>query len=149
MRTVDAEAVATVAACTIGAIGDDVANRQRLVILGAGTGGTLAANRLRKKFRTTELQIDIVDQDNDHVYQPGLLFVPFGLAEPDEIVRKRDRQLKKGINYHQSPIESVDIEANTVALRERHHARLRRVAGRHRHRAAPRRDRGPHRARAG
>lgn len=90
--------------------------QQRLVILGAGTGGTLAANRLRKKFKDDRLRIDIVDQDNDHVYQPGLLFVPFGLAEPDEIVRKRDHQLKKGIHYHQSPIESVDIEANSVAL---------------------------------
>jgi sulfide:quinone oxidoreductase len=90
--------------------------QQRLVILGAGTGGTLAANRLRKKYKDDRLRIDVVDQDNRHVYQPGLLFVPFGLAEPDEIVRKRDRQLKKGIHYHQCPIESVDIEANSVAL---------------------------------
>ena len=89
---------------------------QRMVILGAGTGGTLAANRLRKKYSTAELEIDIVDQDNQHVYQPGLLFVPFGLTEPDDIVRKRDRQLHKGINYHESEIESVDIEANEVHL---------------------------------
>ncbi len=45
--------------------------QKRLVILGAGTGGTLAANRLRKKFRSDDLRIDIVDQDNRHVYQPG------------------------------------------------------------------------------
>ncbi len=90
--------------------------QKRLVILGAGTGGTLAANRLRKKFKHDELRIDIVDQDNRHVYQPGLLFVPFGLTEPDEIVRKRDKQLKKGIEYHQSAIASVDIEANVVEL---------------------------------
>jgi len=90
--------------------------QQRLVILGAGTGGTLAANRLRKKYSNAELKIDIVDQDNRHVYQPGLLFVPFGLSEPDEIVRKRDRQLRKGIEYHLSAIQSVDVEAQTVAL---------------------------------
>ena len=88
----------------------------RLVILGGGTGGTLAANRLRKQFDDRDLQIDVVDQDNEHIYQPGLLFVPFGLAEPDEIVRRRDRQLRKGINYHQSAIDSVDIEANEVEL---------------------------------
>ena len=57
---------------------------KRLVILGAGTGGTLAANRLRKTFPISELTIDIVDENDEHVYQPGLLFVPFGLAEPDE-----------------------------------------------------------------
>ncbi len=93
-----------------------MAEQKRLVILGAGTGGTLAANRLRKKFSRDELAIDIVDQDNGHVYQPGLLFVPFGLTEPDEIVRKRDRQLKKGITYHLSAIERVDIEADSVTL---------------------------------
>ncbi|HEY5662600.1 MAG TPA: FAD/NAD(P)-binding oxidoreductase [Ilumatobacter sp.] len=91
-------------------------NRKRMVILGAGTGGTLAANRLRKRFPTTELEIDVVDQDNQHVYQPGLLFVPFGLAEPDDIVRKRDRQLHRGINYHESRIDRVDIEADEVHL---------------------------------
>jgi sulfide:quinone oxidoreductase len=95
---------------------DTAVAQKRLVILGAGTGGTLAANRLRKKYKDDELRIDIVDQDNRHVYQPGLLFIPFGLTEPDEIVRKRDRQLKKGIHYHQCPIDSVDIEANSVTL---------------------------------
>jgi sulfide:quinone oxidoreductase len=99
-------------------IGDIVSDQKRLVILGAGTGGTLAANRLRKKFKQDRLRIDIVDQNNQHVYQPGLLFVPFGLAEPDEIVRKRDRQLHKGINYHQSAIDSVDIEADSVTLED-------------------------------
>ena len=89
---------------------------KRLVILGAGTGGTLAANRLRKKFPTSELTIDIVDGDDDHVYQPGLLFVPFGLAKPDEIVRPRGEQLHDGINYHLNPVTRVDIDANRVEL---------------------------------
>jgi len=89
---------------------------QTMVILGAGTGGTLTANRLRKRFSTAELQIDVVDQNNQHLYQPGLLFVPFGLAKPDNIVRKRSSQLHKGINYHESEIESVDIETNRVHL---------------------------------
>ncbi len=89
---------------------------KRLVILGGGTGGTLAANRLRKMFAPDDLLIDVVDQNNDHIYQPGLLFVPFGLAEPDEIVRPRDRQLRSGIDYHLSEIDSVDVESNTVTL---------------------------------
>ncbi len=90
----------------------------RLVILGAGTGGTLAANRLRKKFPASELVIDIVDENNDHVYQPGLLFVPFGLAKPDEIVRPRDHQLHGGINYHLNAVTRVDIDDNSVTLED-------------------------------
>ena len=59
----------------------------RIVILGGGTGGTLVANRLRRAYGPRDGEITVVDQDDGHVYQPGLLFVPFGLANPDEIVR--------------------------------------------------------------
>ena len=90
---------------------------KKLVILGGGTGGTLAANRMRKVYDESDLTIDVIDQDNEHVYQPGLLFVPFGLTEPEEIVRPRDRQLKKSINYHLSEIDAVDIEGSNVSLR--------------------------------
>lgn len=52
---------------------------KRVVILGSGTGGKLAANRLRREF-PDDVTITVVDRDDDHLYQPGLLFVPFGLA---------------------------------------------------------------------
>ena len=68
------------------AYGRDVENPHRIVILGAGTGGTLTANRLRRLYGD-RVEIVVVDRDDRHVYQPGLLFVPFGLADPDEIVR--------------------------------------------------------------
>ena len=89
---------------------------KRIVILGGGTGGTLLANRLRRRFDDEYLQIDVVDRDDVHVYQPGLLFVPFGLADPDEIVRPRRRQLHKGIGFHQVEIESVELDAERVHL---------------------------------
>jgi sulfide:quinone oxidoreductase len=86
----------------------------RIVILGAGTGGTLTANRLRRKLSSAE--ITVVDQDNRHVYQPGLLFVPFGLLHPKDIVRPRKRQLYPGILYRQSAIERVDLASQHVHL---------------------------------
>ena len=64
---------------------------KQIVILGGGTGGTMTANRLRRRLDEDEAQIHVVDRDDRHVYQPGLLFVPFGLATPDEIVRPRRR----------------------------------------------------------
>jgi sulfide:quinone oxidoreductase len=63
-----------------------------------------------------EVEITVVDQDDLHVYQPGLLFVPFGLASPDEIVRPRGHQLHEGIGYIVSEISEVDVGANTVML---------------------------------
>ena len=52
----------------------------------------------------------MVDQDDSHVYQPGLLFVPFGLATPEDIVRSRPRQLHGGIGYDRSAVDRVDID---------------------------------------
>ena len=88
----------------------------RVVILGGGTGGTLTANRLRRLFPQSEAAITVVDQDDRHVYQPGLLFVPFGLTHPEDIVRPRSRQLHGGIGFVESAIDRVDIEANEVHL---------------------------------
>jgi sulfide:quinone oxidoreductase len=91
----------------------------RIVVLGGGTGGTLTANRLRRLYPETEAEIIVVDQDDCHVYQPGLLFVPFGLTHPEDIVRPRSRQLHSGIGYVQSAIDHVDLEASEVHLENR------------------------------
>src|ERR1700694_2348896 len=88
----------------------------RIVILGGGTRGTLSATRLRRLFPDTEAEITVVDQDDRHVYQPGLLFVPFGLTHPDDIVRPRSRQFHDGIGYVQSAIDHVDLQADEVHL---------------------------------
>jgi sulfide:quinone oxidoreductase len=88
----------------------------RLVILGGGTGGTLAANRLRRRFSPGDLTITVIDQDDRHVYQPGLLFVPFGLAHVEDIVRPRRRQLHDHIDFRLSAIDRVDLEQQAVHL---------------------------------
>ncbi len=89
---------------------------KRIVILGGGTGGTIAANRLRRALGTGDAEIVVVDQDDAHVYQPGLLFVPFGLADPGRLVRPRRRQLRPGIDFRQAGIDHVDLAADRVHL---------------------------------
>ena len=88
----------------------------RIVILGGGTGGTLSANRLRKLFSNEEARITVIDEDDVHVYQPGLLFVPFGLARTEDIVRPRRRQLRDGIDFVNAGVDSVDLATNRVTL---------------------------------
>jgi sulfide:quinone oxidoreductase len=90
---------------------------KRVVILGGGTGGTLAANRLRRGLPDS-VTITVVDRDGDHLYQPGLLFVPFGLARPEGLVRSRARQLRRGIGYCQTGIDHVDIDDRRVLLQD-------------------------------
>jgi len=89
---------------------------KRIVILGGGTGGTLSANRLRRLCPGNDVEIVVVDQNDDHVYQPGLLFVPFGLTHSTEIVRSRRHQLHKGIEFRLLPVERVDIQSDIVHL---------------------------------
>ena len=90
--------------------------RKQIVILGGGTGGTMVANRLRRQLDADYADIHVVDRDDRHVYQPGLLFVPFGLATIDEIVRPRRRQLHAGIEFHEDEVEAVSVERQDVRL---------------------------------
>jgi sulfide:quinone oxidoreductase len=89
---------------------------KRIVILGGGTGGTLVANRLRRAYRPEAAEIVVVDRDDRHVYQPGLLFVPFGLADVRRITRPRWRQLRSGIKYCQAGIDRVEVASDQVCL---------------------------------
>jgi sulfide:quinone oxidoreductase len=92
--------------------------RKQIVILGGGTGGTMTANRLRRSFDEDEADIHVVDRDDRHVYQPGLLFVPFALADVKEIARPRRRQLRKGIVFHECEVESVSPDRDVVRLED-------------------------------
>jgi sulfide:quinone oxidoreductase len=89
---------------------------RRIVVLGGGTGGTLAANRLRRKLDESAVEIVVVDQDDKHIYQPGLLFVPFGLERASELVKSRHRQFRDGVEFRRGAIDRVDLERNSVWL---------------------------------
>lgn len=88
---------------------------KKIAIIGAGTGGTLAANRLHREYGDGA-EITVIDTEGDHVYQPGLLFVPFGISEPEDIVRPRSKQLQDGIRFLAGEVDRVETEANTVHL---------------------------------
>ena len=90
----------------------------RIVILGAGTGGTLAANRLHRELGRRGAEITVIDLDDVHVYQPGLLFVPFGLARPHHLERPRQSQLNSDILYIERLIDHVDADRNKIVLRD-------------------------------
>jgi len=88
---------------------------KRIAIIGGGTGGTLAANRLRRQLGD-EVEIVVVDRDDEHVYQPGLLFVPFGMEKPEGIVRSRKAQLHGGVEFRLAEVDRVDLAEDMVRL---------------------------------
>jgi sulfide:quinone oxidoreductase len=85
-------------------------------VLGGGTGGTLAANRLRRLLDAGSAEIVVVDCDDEHLYQPGLLFVPFGLARPARLTRPRGEQFRPGVSFRRAAVDRVDLEADQVWL---------------------------------
>jgi len=91
-----------------------------ILILGSGTAGTIMANRLlrvyRKEVARNAVRITVVDQDATHVYQPGLLFIPFGVYQERDVLRPRRRQVAEGVRYIQSAIRSLDATSDTVVL---------------------------------
>lgn len=89
---------------------------KKLVVLGAGTAGTMAVNKLRPRLPLDEWQITVVDADDTHYYQPGYLFVPFGIYRPDEIVKPKSRFIPTGVQLVLGEIDKVEPEANKVLL---------------------------------
>lgn len=89
---------------------------KNLVILGAGTAGTMMANHLVDKLPKSEWDITIIDQYKTHYYQPGFLFLPFDLYNTDQVKKKGEKFIPKGVNYIQEKIEQIIPEANEVKL---------------------------------
>jgi sulfide:quinone oxidoreductase len=89
---------------------------RKLVVLGAGTAGTMAANKLRKRLDHDEWTVTVVDQDDEHHYQPGYLFIPFGTYAREDVVRSRHHFLADGIDLVLGEIDLVEPEADVVRL---------------------------------
>jgi sulfide:quinone oxidoreductase len=89
---------------------------RRLVVLGGGTAGTMVANKLRRRLAGEEWSIIVVDRDDAHLYQPGLLLLPFGVYRPDELVKSRRRFLPPGVDLLLGDVDRVDADANRVLL---------------------------------
>ncbi len=91
---------------------------KNLVILGAGTSGTMMANHLVSSLPKKEWKISIVDQYKTHYYQPGFLFLPFDIYSEDQVKKTGNKFIPKGVNYIQKKIEQIYPEDNKVALED-------------------------------
>ena len=89
---------------------------KNLVILGAGTSGTMMANHLVDKLPKKEWAITIVDQSKTHYYQPGFLFVPFDIYTTKQVKKNGKKFIPKAVNYIQEKIELIKPEDNKVEL---------------------------------
>ena len=93
---------------------------KKLLILGAGTAGTMVANRLHRLLDADEWKITIVDQHETHYYQPGLLFIPFGMYSKNDVVKPERDFIPAGVEMIMSPIEVIEADHNQVKLANGH-----------------------------
>jgi sulfide:quinone oxidoreductase len=89
---------------------------KKLVILGAGTAGTMMLNKLYPVLDKGEWQITIVDQYETHYYQPGFLFIPFGIYSRRDVIKPKRDFFPPGSNVLVSEIEKIEPDNNRVIL---------------------------------
>jgi len=92
---------------------------KKIVILGAGTAGTMAANHLSHMLDMNEWQITIIDEDPIHYYQAGYIFVPFGKANPNRLMKQKKNYLPSKVRALQQKIELIQPENNKVILADK------------------------------
>lgn len=89
---------------------------KHIVILGAGTAGTMMANHLHHHLKHPEWEITIIDEKDEHHYQPGYLFLPFDIYSPDDIVKTIEEFIPKHVKLVKSTINRILPEQNKIEL---------------------------------
>jgi sulfide:quinone oxidoreductase len=91
---------------------------KKLVILGHGTGGTIIATKMREKLPEREWDITVIDRDWQHHYQPGWIFIPFGIYTKEDCVKPRSKFVPPGVNLVLDEIVGIDPEKRLVKTKQ-------------------------------
>jgi sulfide:quinone oxidoreductase len=87
---------------------------KKILILGAGTAGTMTAHHLIRKIDRKNWSITVVDGHKTHYYQPGFLFIPFGLIDSRRVGRPGAALLPRGVEYLNRRVERIDADGSSV-----------------------------------
>jgi sulfide:quinone oxidoreductase len=68
-----------------------------------------AVKKLPDGWKTT-----VLDPAGKHLYQPGLLFLPFGARDEAKLERPRAKTLHSGVDWLQDSVERIDTDAKQV-----------------------------------
>lgn len=90
---------------------------KKIVILGAGTAGTMMLNKLHRILDKEEWKLTIVDQYKTHYYQPGFLFIPFGIYNKQDVTKPKHDFFPSGVEVIYNEIDRVVGKKNQVLLK--------------------------------
>lgn len=89
---------------------------KKLLIIGGGTAGTMMANKLCKVLCRDKWSITIVDKHRTHYYQPGFLFIPFGIYNESDVVKPKSDFFPPGVDFVYSGVDKIEPDNNQVLL---------------------------------
>ncbi|MFH0915697.1 MAG: FAD/NAD(P)-binding oxidoreductase, partial [bacterium] len=89
---------------------------KQLLVIGAGTAGTMVVNRLRQVLDSEEWKITIVDPLETHYYQPGFLFIPFGMYSKNDVVKPKRDFIPPGVEMVKAAADVIEPDHNRVKL---------------------------------
>jgi sulfide:quinone oxidoreductase len=93
---------------------------ERIVVVGAGTGGTVVANRLaddlQPELDAGDVEVRVVADSEDHVYKPTWLYVPFGKKAPHEARRPAEDLLDRRVDFQVDEVVGIDTDAKSLDL---------------------------------
>lgn len=95
---------------------NNIVHMKKIVILGAGTAGTMMLNKLCKLLDLSEWELTIVDQHKMHYYQPGFLFIPFGIYNQQDVTKPKYDFFPPGVKVIFSAIDRIDGDKSEVLL---------------------------------
>ncbi|MGB9755341.1 MAG: type III sulfide quinone reductase, selenoprotein subtype [Desulfurella sp.] len=89
---------------------------RRLVILGGGAGGAMMLNKFYNVLDKNEWQFTIIDEYETHYYQPGFLFIPFGMYTKKDVIRPKRDFFPPGVEVILEKIQLIDPDKNRIIL---------------------------------
>ncbi len=89
---------------------------KQLLVIGAGTAGTMVVNRFRRLLDAEEWKITIVDPLETHYYQPGFLFIPFGMYAKNDVVKPKRDFIPAGVEVIKAAADVIEPDHNRVKL---------------------------------
>ncbi len=84
-----------------------------VLILGAGTGGVILANKLAERVEG-DVNITLIDRSTRHLYQPGFTLIPFGMYSVQGCTKPVVNFLPKGAGLLRGEVERINPEKMVV-----------------------------------
>jgi sulfide:quinone oxidoreductase len=89
---------------------------KNIIIVGAGTAGTVMCHQLVKKLNAQDWKITVVDPSDLHYYQPGFLFIPFGIYKEADVIKKQVQFIPHSVGYLQKSVDRILPEKKCIVF---------------------------------